>query len=279
MLSALRELFSFLLTQGLASILWVGGLAATGLTIGVFAAFGLGFLIRRSRLAKRRPIGAGATVLYNLVALPICLSLVGSLVGSAYAVRGLTEDPALVRRAVDLSFSGTEATLSSVDLAADQRELLLDFVGGEKSYELGEIEDVFDRVSDDTLQRVLTVYDEQWSSQDRVLGVAARELGRRLVQELISSRTRQGKDIVTPAIAELRAGDDGDGRATGPEIGLALVHQGVQRPLARWAFWAVLSQALILVPALVALVLGPLALLWLYDRLRGTDEPSPASPG
>ena len=40
MLSALRDLFSFLLTQGLASILWVGGLAATGLTVGVFAAFG-----------------------------------------------------------------------------------------------------------------------------------------------------------------------------------------------------------------------------------------------
>ncbi|MEM1246396.1 MAG: hypothetical protein AAGA81_03825 [Acidobacteriota bacterium] len=276
MFAALRELFTFLLTQGLASILWVGGLAATGLTIGVFASFGLGFLIRRSKLGKRRPAAAGSLVLYTIIAFPICLSLVGSLVGSAYAVKELTQDPILVRRAVDLSFSGTSAALSSVDLPEEQRELVLDFVGGETSYAFGEIESVFDRVSDETLQRVLAVYDDQWSAQDRVLGVAARELGRRLVQELISSRARQGKDLVSPAIDELREADDGDGQATGPEIGLALVQQGIQRPLARWAFWAVMSQALILLPALAAVILGPVVLLWLYDRLRGPGEPAAA---
>ena len=267
MLLALRDLFAFLLTQGLASILWVGGLGATGLLLGVFLAFGLGFMVRRAALARRRPVASGFFVAYSIVTVPLAMAIVGSLIGSAFAVRALAENPVLVHRAVELSFQGTAAALEQVDLAADQRQLVLDVVGGEETFAIDDVEGLLARVSDDTLRRLLEVYDDSWGAQDAVLGVAARELGRRLVQRLIESRTRSGRDIVQPAIDELRSQDDGDGVVVGAEIGVALVHHGVQRPLARWAFLAVLSQALIVVPALALVVLGPLLIIALYDRL------------
>ncbi len=269
MLGTLRDLTSFLLTQGLATILWVGGLAGVGLLIGVFGSLAWGFALRRGGLAGRRPVAMGIFVVYQVVTVPIALALFGGLVGSAFAVKGLTENRALMREAVDMSFAGMARGLESTSVAPEQRQMVLDFVGGTQAYVFDEIPLALDRVSDDTLRQILDVYDQQWAPQEGIVGVAGREVGRRLLQEMLENRARRGQDLLEPAIELLRENDDGDGQALGPEIGAAVAHFSLQKPLARWAFYSVLSQLLFVVPAVLAVILLPLLLIAAYDRSVG----------
>ena len=305
----LLELFRISLYHGAVT----GGAMAVGGLLGFLAALVVLYLLHRiwfsllggegqETAVPRAPLTAGQRVgqichalswATWLVAVPIVFIWCGASVGSAFAIRGVLEDPRPVDGAVDLALWASERALSP--LVPEEEEetsgarvplaAALSFVDGSDRFRIDAVPERIDAFSDESVRVALEQVDQFLAddSGDSEAAEQADPLARWLAARVVGLLERATVDLaqdryLEPLLEELRveaAGQAEPEMTDGPQVVRVLVRRYGQRPFARGFFWGILIQAGTALGLLLAWIVACIFSLLLLRRLSRTPQTMP----
>ncbi|REJ82021.1 MAG: hypothetical protein DWQ36_20165 [Acidobacteria bacterium] len=299
-MSTFLAILGFLLVHGASTVLWTVGGMLLGAAAGVVLVWALRWPLAGAR--RRRPFAFGVIALLLAVSVLPLLTFAGGFFGGAHAARRLMLEQTLLEETAQLGFDGAERALVEararlrIEAAApppppdvaepaaagetpasdepsallSQVELALRLVEGEERFPVDSLGELTRSFSDGALRRALKAYESGHSrlGERGAPTWIARGLGQRLLSWMIERPREIGDRWTEPVAADLRARpENADGLATGRELALGIVRVHLQRPMARWTWWAVAVNAWVLVAIAAGLLLTLPPLVLAFARL------------